>query len=102
MGIHLYDDTVINLSTLQFVKNLTDKPIWLTETGKPSENNNVTAQATHLSTVYSTFKPLVSKIFIYELKDKGLSSYGEDHFGLLTFNGTRKESYHTVWDISRK
>ena len=102
MGIHLYDDTVINLSTLQFVKNLTDKPIWLTETGKPSENNDETAQATYLSTVYSTFKPLVSKIFIYELKDKGLSSYGEDHFGLLTYNGTRKESYHTVWDISHK
>jgi len=44
---------------------------WLTETGKPSakDNYNELMQAEYLSSICSTFKPLVSKIFIYELKD---------------------------------
>ena len=72
MGIHFYYDAMkTNLDVLQFVKNLTTKPIWLTETGKQSETENYTEtlQAEYLSSVCSTFKPLVSKIFIYELKD---------------------------------
>jgi hypothetical protein len=92
-----------NLNTRQFVKGLTNKPIWLTETRKPSENNGETAQATYLSSIYSTFKPLVSKIFIYELNDGyGLFPEKENHFGLLTANGTKKESYYTILNISRK
>lgn len=36
MGIHFYDGNMTtNLETLEFVKRLTSKPIWLTETGKP-------------------------------------------------------------------
>ena len=105
MGIHLYDDMATNLKNLQFVKNLTTKPIWLTETGQPSstEDYNETSQAEYLSSVYSTFEPLVSKIFIYELKDGfGSSPEKENYFGLLTMEGTQKEAYWVVCDINRK
>lgn len=103
MGIHFYDDMPTNLNSLRFVKDLTDKPIWLTETGKPSENNDQTGQAEYLSSVYSTFKPLVYKIFIYELNDNsGLTPPKENYFGLLTVNGTKKESYFKIWGINRK
>ena len=103
MGIHLYDDMATNLNTLQFVKGLTSKQIWLTETGKPTENNDETVQAEYLRSIYSTFKPLVSKIFIYELKDGyGASPEKENHFGLLTLEGTKKEAYEVIWNIGRK
>jgi hypothetical protein len=103
MGIHLYDDMATNLNTLQFVKDLTSKPVWLTETGKPTENNDEKVQAAYLHSVYYTFKPLVSKIFIYELKDGyGASPEKENHFGLLTIEGTKKEAYEVIWKIGRK
>ena len=103
MGIHFYDDVTTNLDTLEFVKGLTNKPIWLTETGKPSVNNDRAAQATYLRSIYSNFESLVSEIFIYELKDNsGLPPEKENHFGLLTLNGTKKEAYNVVWDINRK
>jgi hypothetical protein len=105
MGIHFYyDDMEENLSVLQFVEGLKSKPIWLTETGKPStENYNETWQAEYLSSIYSTFKPLVSKIFIYELKDNpSHSNDQEGHFGLLTVEGAQKEAYWVVCNINRK
>ena len=105
MGIHFYyDDMEINLDVLHFVKGLTSKPIWLTETGKPStENYDETWQAEYLSSIYSTFKSLVSKIFIYELKDNPAHSNDpEGHFGLLTVEGARKEAYWVVCEIIRK
>ena len=103
MGIHLYDDMETNLETLQFVKGLTDKPIWLTETGKPSMNNNETVQAEYLRSICSTFKLLVSKIFIYELKDNPNPLNGaEGYFGLLTAEGAKKEAYGVFCDINGK
>jgi hypothetical protein len=103
MGIHFYDDMATNLNTLQFIKGLTSKPVWLTETGKPSINNNETAQAEYISSVYETFKSSVSKIFIYELKDcEGLPPPKENCFGLLTVEGTQKEAYWIVCDINGK
>jgi len=103
MGIHFYDDMENNKNALQFVKNLTRKSIWLTETGKPSINNDQKGQAEYISSVYSTFKPLVSKIFIYELNDnQGLLPPKENEFGLLTIEGTEKEAYWVVCDINGK
>jgi hypothetical protein len=105
MGIHLYDDMATNLNTLEFVENLTTKPMWLTETGQPSstENYNEKSQAAYLSSVYSTFEQLVSKMFIYELKDGyGSSPEKENYFGLLTMEGTQKEAYWVVCDINGK
>lgn len=106
MGIHFYSDHMEeNLDDLQFVSDLTDKQIWLTETGKPSEkeNYNEAFQAKYLELVCSTFKPLVDKIFIYELKDNpNLSGSKEGYFGLLTVDGTPKEAYWVVCDINGK
>jgi hypothetical protein len=105
MGIHFYyGDMEENFSVLQFVEGLTSKPIWLTETGKPSTDNyDETWQAEYLSSIYSTFKPLVSKIFIYELKDNPAHSNDpEGHFGLLTVEGAQKEAYWVVCDINGK
>lgn len=104
MGIHLYDNMTRNLDILQSVKGFTSKPIWLTETGKPSafEGNTEQGQAEYLSYVYITVKPLVSKIFFYELKDgQGAQPEKENYFGLLTIDGTKKEAYHIVWNICR-
>jgi hypothetical protein len=103
MGIHFYDDMETNLETLHFVEGLTTKPIWLTETEKPSINDDETGQAEYLSSVYSTFEPLISKIFIYELCDnQGLSPDKENYFGLLTIEGTEKEAYWVVCEINGK
>jgi hypothetical protein len=103
MGIHFYDDIETNLETLHFVEGLTTKPVWLTETGKPSINDDETGQAEYLSSVYSTFEPLVHKIFIYELCDnQGLSPDKENYFGLLTIERTEKEAYWVVCDINGK
>ena len=104
MGIHLYDDTTTNLEHLQFVKGLTPKPIWLTETGQPSETDGYTeaTQAEYLRSVYSTLEPHVDKIFIYELRDGRWATLDkENYFGLLTLEKTKKEAYDTVWKISR-
>ena len=93
------------MDILQFVKGLTSKPIWLTETGKPSAplNFTETGQAEYLSYVYTTTKPLVNKIFIYELEDGyGASPEKENYFGLLTLEGTKKEAYWIVWNINRR
>ena len=59
VGIHFYDDMQTNLNTLEFVKGLTTKPIWLTETGKPSatEDNTEAIQAQYVNSIYSTFEP---------------------------------------------
>jgi hypothetical protein len=103
MGIHFYDDMETNLEILHFVEGLTTKPVWLTETGKPSMNNDEAGQAEYLSSVYSTFKSLVDKTFIYELKDnQGLSPNEENYFGLLTIEGQQKEAYWVVCDINGK
>ena len=106
MGIHFYYNHMEkNLDVLQFVDSLTTKPIWVTETGKPSEkeNYNEAFQAKYLELVCSTFKPLVDKIFIYELKDNpNLPDDPEGHFGLLTVDGIQKEAYWVVCDINRK
>jgi len=106
MGIHVYYDAMkTNLDVLQFVKNLTTKPIWLTETGKQSETENYTEtlQAEYLRSVCSTFKPIVSKIFIYELKNnRGPEDDKESHFGLLTVGGTQKEAYWIICNVNRK
>ncbi len=102
MGIHFYDDMETNLDRLQFVEGLTSKPVWLTETGKPSMDNDEKGQAEYLSLVCYTFYPLVSKIFIYELKDNlNLPNDPEGHFGLLTVDGIQKEAYWVFYDINR-
>jgi len=105
MGIHLYGNLTYNLHTLQFVKGLTSKPIWLTETGKPSafEGNTEQGQAEYLSYVYITARPLASKIFFYELRDGTWEPNNpkEVYFGLLTREGAKKEAYHIVWNICR-
>ena len=104
MGIHLYDNMTRNLDILQFVKGFTPKPIWLTETGKPSafEGNTAQGQAEYLSYVYITVKPLVSKTFFYELRDgRWAPDPKENYFGLLTYEGVKKEAYHIIWHICR-
>lgn len=107
MGIHLYGNMTGNLDTLQLVRGLTSKPIWLTETGKPSGplelNYTETDQAEYLSYAYITAKPLVSKMFFYELNDGSWNSDNpkESFFGLLTYEGDKKEAYYIVWNIVR-
>jgi len=104
MGIHLYDNMTRNLDIVQFVKGLTSKPIWLTETGKPSASLNFTetGQAEYLSYVYITTKPLVSKIFFYELRDgRWALDDKENYFGLITFEGRKKEAYCILLNINR-
>lgn len=102
MGIHLYDDSNTNIDTLNFIKSLTLKPIWVTETGKPSNVSGEEAQANYLISFYESISPLVDKIFIYEFLDNsGLIDDNENHFGLLTINGTKKQAYRRVWELAR-
>ena len=102
MGIHFYDDTQTNLDTLGFIKALTGKPVWLTETGEPSINNE-TEQAQYIGTIYTDIAPEVSKIFIYELNDgQGAEPLKENYFGLLTINGTKKEAYNLIYNLNKR
>lgn len=102
MGVHLYDDSSINYETLEFVESLTVKPIWVTEIGKPSSCDGGKSQVNYLNSIYENIAPLVNKVFLYELTDNfGLLPEKENHFGLLTINGTKKEVYFRVWEISR-
>ena len=86
---------------MNFVKNLTTKPIWVTEIGYPSIDSEED-QANYLISIYETISLLVEKIFIYELVDNlDLIPEKENHFGLLTIIGTKKEAYSKVWEIAR-
>ena len=101
MGIHLYDGTSTNFATLNFIKELTSKSIWVTETGKPSINSQ-TEQAEYLKTIYKTIPQEVSRIFIYELNDGSKTEPPqENYFGLLTINGAKKEAYEVIRNISQ-
>lgn len=102
MGLHLYDDMQTNLDILAFIKGLTSKPVWLTETGKPSINN-VTEQAQYIGAIYEGIAPEVSKTFIYELYDgQGAEPLEENYFGLLTINGTKKEAYNLIYNLNER
>ncbi len=80
---------------------MSDKPIWVTETGYPSIESEE-LQANYPSSLYESIYPLVDKLFIYELLDtSGLLDPKENYFGLLTVNGAKKEAYHRVWEIGR-
>ena len=106
MGIHLYDDMSVNIETLEFVESLSDKPIWVTETGCPSftveGEYDEELQLNYLSSLYERIFPLVDKLFLYELFDNsGIYPLKENYFGLLTVNGTKKEAYYRVLEIGR-
>lgn len=81
--------------TLAFYQNITGKPIWITETGQYSRQENTTFteldQADYLSASYQLFKEHKVEAYIwYELSDDPL--YPEYTFGLYNTDLTTKEA----------
>ena len=74
-----------------------------TELFHPTEENGEKDQAEYLRTVCSNLGPNVDKILNYELRDGSvIVPERENHLGLLTVNGTKKEAYNTVKNINRR
>jgi len=100
VSIHLYYDTVSdNQNHLMQVKSMVgDKPIWITEIGKPSAITRTEEyQNNYLKT---NFDPQMGvhadKLFWYELvDDAGQSGSTEGHFGLVRSDYTFKPSYYS-------
>jgi len=100
VSIHLYYDTVDdNQDHLTQVKALVgDKPIWVTEIGKPSAITRTEEfQNTYLQTNFDPQTGLnADKLFWYELVDNaGLSGSTEGYFGLVRSDYTFKSSYYS-------
>jgi hypothetical protein len=96
MGAHLYDDASTNNQTLQFVKGLTDKPIWVTEIGKPSASvdNTKSIQANYVVNNIPSLTHEVDKVFWYELRDcQKTQNPNEKYFGLIDTAYSRKPAY---------
>lgn len=71
-----------------------NRPIWITETGLQSTQNNETDQASYLQESYNFFKQQnVSEYTWYDLIDSG------DSWGLLRANSTIKPAYTTYLNL---
>jgi exo-beta-1,3-glucanase (GH17 family) len=104
-GVHLYGDSESNIAVINTVKGITQKPIWVTEIGRPSESANFTdqEQATYLTANFGALKSHADKIFWYELYDEsGATPDTENHFGLQTLSGTKKPSFNALREITKR
>ncbi|MEM2291967.1 MAG: glycosyl hydrolase [Nitrososphaerota archaeon] len=100
ISIHLYFDTVSNNQNyLDRVRSIVgDKPIWVTEIGKPSAITRTEEfQDNYLKTNFDPNTGLdADKLFWYELVDNpSLSESYEGYFGLVRANYTFKPSYYS-------
>jgi len=100
VSIHLYFDTVSdNQKYLNKVKSVVgDKPIWVTEIGKPSAITRTEEfQDNYLKTNFDPNTGLkADKLFWYELMDNaGVSDGTEGHFGLIRSDYSFKPSYYS-------
>ncbi|MEM2145043.1 MAG: glycosyl hydrolase [Candidatus Jordarchaeaceae archaeon] len=99
VSIHLYYDTVSdNQKFLTQIKSIVgNKPIWITEIGKPSAiTRNEEFQKMYLETNFAPKTGLdADKLFWYELVDNpSLSDSTEGYFGLVRSDYTFKPSYY--------
>jgi len=100
VSIHLYYDTVSdNKKYLARVRSIiSDKPIWVTEIGKPSAiTRTEDFQDNYLKTNFDPETGLdADKLFWYELVDNSkLSNSTEGYFGLIRSDYTFKPSYYS-------
>jgi hypothetical protein len=100
VSIHLYYDTVQdNQRYLAQVRSIVgDKPIWVTEIGKPSAITRTEEfQDNYLKTNFNPETGLdADKLFWYELVDNpSLSNSTEGYFGLVRSDYTFKPSYYS-------
>jgi hypothetical protein len=100
VSIHLYYDTVsTNQKYLTQVRSIVgDKPIWVTEIGKPSAITRTEEfQDNYLKTNFDPETGLdADKLFWYELVDNpSLSNSTEGYFGLVRSDYTFKPSYYS-------
>ncbi|XES76982.1 MAG: glycoside hydrolase family 99-like domain-containing protein [Candidatus Bathyarchaeia archaeon] len=99
-GVHLYGDVESNLATLAAAKQLTGKPLWVTEYGRPSSGASEYTEANQAKWLQDNFVPLHSdadKIFWYEMYDETIqNSLKENSFGLIALDGTRKPVFYAL------
>ncbi|MCW4044244.1 MAG: glycosyl hydrolase [Candidatus Bathyarchaeota archaeon] len=102
LGVHLYDELSANVATIDTLKGITNKNVWVTEIGRPSatEGYTETGQAEYLVDNIVGLTPEVDKIFIYEMYDNtGLVPEKENYFGLLTIDDEEKEVYMSLLEL---
>jgi hypothetical protein len=100
-GVHVYGDVESNLATLAAIKHFTNKPLWVTEYGRPSNGAPEYTEADQAKWLQENFAPLhahADKIFWYEMYDETTqNSQKENSFGLITLNGTRKPAFEALF-----
>jgi hypothetical protein len=102
LGVHLYDELSVNLETIDTLKGITNKNVWVTEIGRPSatEGYTETGQAEYIVDNVVGLTPEVDKVFIYEMYDNtGLVPEKENYFGLLTIDNEEKEVYTSLLEL---
>jgi hypothetical protein len=97
------DGTDPSLRSVMVAHGDSAKRIWATEYGAPTYPDGVTdqQQATEIMQAYEIFRstPWAGPLFVYSYRDVGTDpSNGEDFFGLLRFEGSRKGS----WEVFRQ
>jgi len=89
-------------NSLQYYKSLfPSSSFWVTETGKPTEENGVNGQALYLTNALQFFQGKVSNVFWYSLHDNFDEVNRRDinnnpipqHFGLIGDNGIARSAY---------
>jgi Glycosyl hydrolase catalytic core len=106
LGLHLYNETLpVNLGYIEEAKTATNKGLWITEIGRPSQTGTYTeeTQASYLEENIGGIVSKVEKIFIYELYDH-TEQKDEDpkecYFGLLTTEYRKKLAYYKLKEVS--
>jgi hypothetical protein len=96
------DDDITPLANMLEALDLTDKPVWLTETGWPTSGDHAFSaadQARHIHGVLWRVHQgdLIDKVFLYDFIDDDAS--GLPVFGLVAADATLKPAYETVRDF---
>jgi hypothetical protein len=106
ISIHAYNwnqniQTVLNQysQNLNYYKSLfNNMPVWVTETGQPTEYSGEIGQATYLTTAFQFFNDKVSNVFWYSLYDNPdeVNLNPSQHFGLVSSTGATRKSYSSM------
>jgi hypothetical protein len=104
-GVHVYDgDVDVNLANITAIQQISNKPIWVTEYGKPSAPSNESTEQGQADWLQSNFEPLqthAAKTFWYELYDESVQgSTKENSFGLIKLNETRKPAFDVLLTLA--
>jgi hypothetical protein len=87
------------LQNLNYYKSLFNNlPVWVTETGQPTEYSGESGQANYLTSALQFFNDKVSNVFWYSLYDNPdeVNLNPTQHFGLVSSDRILRKSYSAM------